>query len=218
ISPFTKQVLTTLKQDGHELMISPGRPYRATPPYSKELKLTTPVVNFNGAFVHHPTDFNSINKHETLTTEVTQQIHKTVPELNTKNIVAEVKDNIYMHYHDSVLFDAFTMGDPKISVGELDKTVQEEVTSILVQAEESEMPQIRKTLDELFAEVIEQRRWGAPYPVLEIIKKGINKAVGVDYARSDLDIIQKNTVAFGDEDNDGIGHLLNDFFDLRLNP
>ena len=158
-----------------------------------------------------------------------------------------------MHYHDSVLFDAFTMGDPKISVGELDKTVQEEVTSILVQAEESEMPQIRKTLDELFAEVIEQRRWGAPYPVLEIIKKGINKAVGVDYARSYLDIPQKNTIAFGDEDNDtemlqyvehgvamkngiddikaiskyvtkynnnndGIGHFLNDFFDLRLNP
>ena len=64
ISPFTKQVLTTLKQDGHELMISTGRPYRATVPYYKELKLTTPVVNFNGAFVHHPTDFNFINKHE----------------------------------------------------------------------------------------------------------------------------------------------------------
>ena len=253
ISPFTKQVLTTLKQDGHELMISTGRPYRATVPYYKELKLTTPVVNFNGAFVHHPTDFNFINKHETLTKEVTQQIAKKVPELNIKNIVAEVKDNIYMHYHDSVLFDAFTMGDPKISVGELDKTVQEEVTSILVQAEESEMPQIRKTLDELFAEVIAQSRWGAPYPVLEIIKKGINKAVGVDYARSYLDIPQKNTIAFGDEDNDtemlqyvehgvamkngiddikaiskyvtkynnnndGIGHFLNDFFDLRLNP
>src|SRR5699024_8293468 len=42
----------------------------------------------------------------------------------------------------------------------------------------------------------------APYPVLEIIKKGINKAVGVDYARSYLDIPQKNTIAFGDEDND----------------
>lgn len=115
------------------------------------------------------------------------------------------------------------------------------------------MPHIRKTLDDLFAEVIEQRRWGAPYPVLEIIKKGINKAVGVDYAREYLNIPQSRTIAFGDEDNDtemlqyaehgvamknaiddiksisnyvteannnndGIGHFLNEFFDLRLKP
>src|SRR5699024_11285743 len=92
-----------------------------------------------------------------------------------------------------------------------------------------------------------------PYTTLFRSKKGINKAVGVDYARSYLDIPQKNTIAFGDEDNDtemlqyvehgvamkngiddikaiskyvtkynnnnnGIGHFLNDFFDLRLNP
>ena len=35
-------------------MIATGRPYRATEPYYKQLGLTTPVVNFNGAFVHHP--------------------------------------------------------------------------------------------------------------------------------------------------------------------
>ncbi|WP_371814489.1 HAD hydrolase family protein [Jeotgalicoccus sp. WY2] len=28
-------------------MISTGRPYRASVPYYKELKMTTPVVNFN---------------------------------------------------------------------------------------------------------------------------------------------------------------------------
>ena len=251
ISPYTKDVLTTLKQQGHELMISTGRPYRASVPYYKELKMTTPVVNFNGAFVHHPTDFNFVNKHETLDLDVTRAIAKKVPELNIKNIVAEVKDNIYIHYHDSVLFDAFKMGDPKISVGNLYDTLNEDVTSILVQAEESEMAHIRQTLDELFAEVIEQRRWGAPYPVLEIIKKGINKAIGVDYARDFLNIPQSRTIAFGDEDNDtemlqyvehgvamknatddirgiskyiteknnnndGIGHFLNEFFDLGM--
>ena len=76
ISPYTKDVLTTLKQQGHELMISTGRPYRASVPYYKELKMTTPVVNFNGAFVHHPTDFNFVNKHETLDLDVTRAIAK----------------------------------------------------------------------------------------------------------------------------------------------
>ena len=58
ISPYTKKVLNELKTKGHEIMISTGRPYRASQPYYTELGMTTPVVNFNGAFVHHPHDFN----------------------------------------------------------------------------------------------------------------------------------------------------------------
>ncbi len=35
-------------------MIATGRPYRASDIYYHELGLTTPIVNFNGAYVHHP--------------------------------------------------------------------------------------------------------------------------------------------------------------------
>src|SRR5699024_12177071 len=89
------------------------------------------------------------------------------------------------------------MGEPVVKVGELTQTMEEGPTTILIQAEEKEIPAIRQELYDLFAEAIEHRRWGAPYPVLEIIKKGINKAVGVDYARGYLGIDQKNTIAFG---------------------
>lgn len=202
ISPYTKQVLNELKNQGHEIMISTGRPYRASEPYYTELGMTTPVVNFNGAFVHHPNDFNFKTVHEELDLDVAIEIARRVPELNIQNIVAEIKDTVYLHYHDEVLFDAFSMGEPVVKVGELTQTMEEGPTTILIQAEEKEIPAIRQELDDLFAEAIEHRRWGAPYPVLEIIKKGINKAVGVDYARGYLGIDQKNTIAFGDEDND----------------
>src|SRR5699024_3186411 len=122
--------------------------------------------------------------------------------LNIQKIIAEVNANIHIDYHDTALFDAYKVRDPKISVGTLYETVNEDVTSILVQAEESEMPHIRQTPDAVFAEVIEQRRRGARHPVIEIIKKGINKAGGVDYAREFLNIPANRTIAFGDEDND----------------
>lgn len=202
ISPYTKKVLNELKSQGHEIMISTGRPYRASEPYYTELGMTTPVVNFNGAFVHHPHDFNFKTVHEELDLDVAIEIAKRIPDLNIQNIVAEIKDTVYLHYHDEVLFDAFSMGEPVVKVGELTQTMEEGPTTILIQAEEKEIPAIRKELDDLFAEAIEHRRWGAPYPVLEIIKKGINKAVGVDYVRGYLDIDPKNTIAFGDEDND----------------
>ena len=107
-----------------------------------------------------------------------------------------------MHYHDEVILDMFKTGRPDIRVGELNETLAEGPTSILIQAKDEHIPSIRQNLDDLFADLIEHRRWGAPYPVIEIVKKGINKAVGVDYVRGHLGIKQENTIAFGDEDND----------------
>jgi len=54
ISSRTKKTLLKLKEDGHEVMIATGRPFRSSELYYRELGLTTPIVNFNGAFVHHP--------------------------------------------------------------------------------------------------------------------------------------------------------------------
>ena len=31
----------------------------------------------------------------------------------------------------------------------------------------------------MHAEVIDHRKWGAPWPIIEIVKSGLNKAVGL---------------------------------------
>lgn len=48
ISERTKKVLDQVQKEGHIVMISTGRPYRASELYYKQLNLTTPIVNFNG--------------------------------------------------------------------------------------------------------------------------------------------------------------------------
>ncbi|MEJ7197678.1 HAD-IIB family hydrolase, partial [Staphylococcus epidermidis] len=53
-----------------------------------------------------------------------------------------------------------------------------------------------------YAENIEHRRWGAPFPVIEIVKRGINKARGIEQVRQFLNIDPQHIIAFGDEDND----------------
>ena len=74
ISPYTKNVLTTLQQQGHKLMIATGRPYRASQIYYHELNMDTPVVNFNGAFVHHPKDDQFEPMHEVLDLDLSKNI------------------------------------------------------------------------------------------------------------------------------------------------
>ncbi len=58
ISERTLKTLKRLQQEGHIVMISTGRPFRSSVQYYHELELNTPIVNFNGAFVHHPLDEN----------------------------------------------------------------------------------------------------------------------------------------------------------------
>ena len=57
-------------------------------------------------------------------------------------------------------------------------------------------------MDDYHAELIEHRKWGAPWNIIEIIKKGINKAVGLQKVAHYFDIPKDRIIAFGDEDND----------------
>lgn len=61
---------------------------------------------------------------------------------------------------------------------------------------------IRDRLRTVHAEVIEHRRWGAPLHIIEIVRRGLNKAVGISHVAKDLGIPRERIIAFGDEDND----------------
>lgn len=202
ISPFTKSVLQYLKKSGHEIIISTGRPYRASVDYYNAMDMNTPIINFNGAYIHHPTDNRFEPKHEQFDAWIASKIFQDISQLNVKNVIAEVRDQVYINTYDQTLFEGFSMGNPEIKYGELNQLLPESPTSLLIQAEENEIPNIKKHLNKHYAEFIEHRRWGAPFPVIEIVKKGINKGKAVKYVAEYLNIDFDNIIAFGDEDND----------------
>jgi len=202
ISPYTKNVLTTLQQQGHKLMIATGRPYRASQIYYHELNMDTPVVNFNGAFVHHPKDDQFEPMHEVLDLDLSKNIIESLNDYGVTNMIAEVKDYVFINNYDQKLFDGFSMGNPKVETGDLLNSLTESPTSILVEAEEFMIPRVKQMLTRFYAENIEHRRWGSPFPVIEIVKQGISKARGIDYVKSYLNIDRNHIIAFGDEDND----------------
>lgn len=202
ISPYTKRVLQYLKKAGHEIIISTGRPYRASVDYYRAMDMNTPIINFNGAYIHHPTDNRFEPKHEQFDARIASKIFQDISQLNVKNIIAEVRDQVYINNYDQTLFEGFSMGIPEIKYGKLNELLTESPTSLLIQAEDDEIPNIKKHLNKHYAEFIEHRRWGAPFPVIEIVKKGINKGKAVKYVAEYLNVDFDNIIAFGDEDND----------------
>jgi 5-amino-6-(5-phospho-D-ribitylamino)uracil phosphatase len=202
ISPYTKRVLQKAKQQGHHVMIATGRPFRSSEMYYHELELTTPIVNFNGAFIHHPLDHNWGIHHSPLDIKVAMEIVEACKDFQLHNIIAEVLDEVYLHYHDEKLLDIFGFGHPNITTGDLRQYLSQSPTSMLIHAEEEHVAQIRKHLSEVHAEVIDHRRWAAPWHVIEIVRTGLNKAVGLQKVSEYFQIPADRIIAFGDEDND----------------
>ncbi|AND38937.1 MULTISPECIES: Cof-type HAD-IIB family hydrolase [Cytobacillus] len=202
ISAKTKMIIQKAREQGHEVMIATGRPFRSSEIYYREMGLTTPIVNFNGAYIHHPKDHNWGVYHTPLQMNVAKEIVEAVNSYTVHNIVAEVIDDVYLHYHDEKLLDIFGFGDPKITTGDLRNYLNDNPTSMLIHTDEEHVKTIRAHLSEVHAEVIDHRRWAAPWHVIEIVKTGLNKAVGLQKAADYFQIPPERIIAFGDEDND----------------
>lgn len=202
ISAYNKEIIKKAKEAGHIVCIATGRPFRSSSVYYEELDLSTPIVNFNGAYVHHPKDNKWGTYHTTLDLEVVKEIITVSEKHNLHNVLAEIIDDVYFHYHDEKLLDVFSMGNPNTTIGDLRQNLSEDVTSILIHADEEDVEKIRTYLSDVHAEVVDHRRWAAPWHVIEIIRAGMNKAIGLQKIASHYNIPQDCIIAFGDEDND----------------
>ncbi|MCP8615559.1 Cof-type HAD-IIB family hydrolase [Salirhabdus salicampi] len=204
ISQKSKQVLSEAVKKGHIVVISTGRPHRASIQYYKELQLDTPMVNVNGAVVHHPYEPKWDIVHSPMSIRTAKEIIHTCYELGVKNIMAEIQDDVYLDQLDHEIMELFHLGDGKhpIKVGSLENHLQEDPTTILIYPHENQVPLIRASLDEKHAEMIEHRNWGVPWNIIEIVRAGINKAVGLQKIAHYYDIPKEQIIAFGDEDND----------------
>jgi Cof subfamily protein (haloacid dehalogenase superfamily) len=202
ISLKTKEIIKQAKEQGHIVMIATGRPYRSSEMYYRELDLDTPIVNFNGAFMHHPRNPDWGFYHEPLDVKVAKEIVEACRSFHFHNIIAEVIDDVYFHYHDEKLLEIFSFGNPKITTGDLASYLNDSPTSLLIHTEEDQLKIIRQHLSEVHAEVIDHRSWAAPWHVVEIIKSGLSKAVGLKKASDFYGIPAERIIAFGDEDND----------------
>ncbi|MGY0692800.1 Cof-type HAD-IIB family hydrolase [Virgibacillus sp. FSP13] len=204
ISPRTKQTVLKAMEEGHIVVISTGRPHRASINYYNELGLRTPMVNFNGALIHHPYDDKWDVLHNPMSKRTALKIIDASYQIGVNNILAEVQDNIYLDKYDEEILEIFhtTQNDPPFTIGSLKNELNDDPTSLLIHPKKDHIQELRNHLDDYHAELIEHRKWGAPWNIIEIVKKGMNKAIGLQKVAQYYDIPQDQIIAFGDEDND----------------
>lgn len=202
ISKRTEAVIQALKEKGHLIMIATGRPYRVSKEYYRQLRLETPIVNFNGAYVHHPDDPGWGVYHTPIPLPVVENILRTCEAFHLQNIIVEHMDDVYIKNHDAALTESFKVNVGQLQIGPIFETLKTDPTCVLIQTENGETERLLKALDTQYTDAVHQRSWGNPSNIIEIIRNGVNKAVGIKRVAEYYHIPRERIIAFGDEDND----------------
>ncbi|SDI01220.1 hypothetical protein SAMN05192534_11839 [Alteribacillus persepolensis] len=202
ISTRTYKTLQKAKEQGHQIAIATGRPYRASKMYYQQLGLDTPIVNFNGAYVHHPGDSSFDVHHTPLDLETAKTIIETCQAFDVQNIMAEVLDDVFLDNYDETFIDLLSLSVKPAAHGGLQHVLQTAPTSLLVYPSLHNAKALRDLISGRHATAVEQRSWGAPYHLIEIIKTGNNKAAGLQKTAAYCGVTMDDIIAFGDEDND----------------
>lgn len=204
ITPETKQTIERIVAQGHIVSIATGRPYRTSAQFYKQLSLDTPMVNFNGAWCHHPNNYNWENGyHKRLEREIALSLISLNEYPSVNLISAESQDHVYL---DRLKDYPYSGGSPLTESQIIPFTadnLNEHPTSVnIFTTEEHFIPFIQEKIIERYGADVEVRTWGGPTPTLEVVSAGIQKAMGVEKIADSYNISRENIIAFGDEAND----------------
>lgn len=205
ISTTSRTVLTNLIEQGHIVVIATGRSHRMSILYYNELGLKTPLINSNGAVMHHPLDHKWGKYHTPLNYNTAHEIIEICYEFQSKNIVAAVHDSIYLDQYDENIANFYGQGHRKhgdFIVGSLKEKLIENPTLMMLYPDKKHVESLTNTLNDLHAEVIDHRNWGEPFHIIEVMNKQMNKGAAIKKVADYYDIPQKRIIAFGDEGND----------------
>lgn len=117
---FDLQAIELLKDisKNNYVILTTGRPFRGTINVYNELKLNTPVINYNGSLVHSPNDPNFKKRMITVKKEAIIDIFE-----NNKddfiNIFSEIEDDIYLYKIQDDIKDYMHIDPNKLHIGEL---------------------------------------------------------------------------------------------------
>src|SRR5690625_416141 len=160
ISETSKQMIKKVVEEWHVVVIATGRSNRLSILYYNELELLTPLINSNGAVLHHTRDKNWGFHHTPLEHRTALDIIETCYELNSKNVLAAVHDAVYLDQFDQDIVDFYGPKRKKndsLIVGRLSDKLKENPTLMLLYPDEKYLKPLTDHLNDLHAEVIDHR-------------------------------------------------------------
>ena len=200
VSFLTRKYLEKLSKQGHKIILASGRPSRSLFKYYNQLKLKTPMICYNGAYVFDPND----EKFPKIEFEFPKEIIINILERikpHIKNVMCETDTEIWVDKKDEYLEKYFWYEGMNIHYGELKETLNQNPMTCIVQTpyEYRETHDIDNALVDY--PQIAARFWtGCPY--FELFYKETSKGNALKHICEYYGISTQDLIVFGDATND----------------
>ena len=200
VSFLTRLYLKKVAKQGHIIVLASGRPSRALWKYYNQLKLKTPMICYNGAYVFDPNDekFPKI-EFEFPREIIIETLQKIKPHI--KNVMCETDTEIWVDKKDEYLEKFFWYKGMDVHYGDLAETLNKNPMTCIVQTpfEYRETKDVEKALSKY--PKLGARFWtGSPY--FEIFYKETSKGTALKHICNYYGIPTSRLIVFGDSTND----------------
>lgn len=202
IHPLNIRVVDYLVSLGHYVVIATGRPWRSTKEFYETLKLTTPVCNYNGSYIHHPTDKRFEVDAVSIPLNMILDLENNLSDYLT-NIMCELEDQVYLKHDEKTLEGFFWRDKADVFIGDMKDVLKTNPTTIIIETKSSDYNQI--VLDYVNKNYPDYicRFWSNSFVTFaEIFPKDINKGNAILKVAKKLNISQEDIIAIGDAPND----------------
>lgn len=225
ISDYTVNVIQQIQNKGHKVIIATGRPYRMALEYYHQLKLSTPLISFNGSMTNLPDTSWQWEHSITVDKYYLLEILKMQTDIKADFVASEYRQNFYISATDYHCIDPKLFGVTKITQKmAMDITkITKNPHGLLIQTHHQDKYGLADDMQRHFQHNIEIDSWGGPLNILEVSPKGISKAYALKYLLGVFNISRENLIAFGDEHNDtemlalsGIGYAMKNASEVLL--
>ncbi len=201
MSDLTRKVLKHLNDMGHQIIISTGRPFHSSLKYYKELGLQTPIINFNGSFIHNPNNskFGEV-RYEIAPEVILPFINEAKPYLT--NAFLETPHHTYMQHKDEAIERDFCFTNIGITYGDFNETTKEHICGGILFCNKENVSNIYE-ISKKYEPFFKVRNWGGEtYDVFELFHPHMHKGQALKLVSKHLNIPPENIIAFGDGLND----------------
>src|SRR5699024_2244975 len=157
-----------------------------------------------GALIHHPLDKSWEAEHLPLNLPTAMEVIDLSFSLNSRNILAAVRDDVYLDRYDEDIANFYGQNqvDDSFHIGELKKNLKNDPTGMLLYPDIAQLDKLTDQLNDLQTDFVDHRNWGAPFHVIEVMNKAMNKREALIKVAEHYNIPKQRIIAFGDGGND----------------
>ncbi len=202
ITDETINTINKVNELGHIVCIATGRPYRSSKVFYDRLGLRTPIINYNGALVHHPYD----SQFDEITREINvNYILKVFEDIGhlIENAFCEYYEDIYLYKDSADIMPLVHPEGGKIITGQFKDTLHLNPNGFILLTYPGKADEVEEYLAKNLNDVLKFRNWGGNYSqIIEMYTPETNKGNSMKLICNYFNIPIDRTLAFGDGEND----------------